>query len=74
MSRDERINKLANAVREYRGVTDARTGAWVQTPKPKAELRVARWLEELGIDADEGISMIRSFKTFTEFRSWLKSL
>lgn len=74
MTRDEKIGKLSRAVREWRGVSSIETGKWVQFPKRSAAKRVARWLEELGIDTDEGLQTILAFTTYTDFRAWIRGL
>lgn len=68
----QKFNKLGNAIREYRGMYDEKTGIWKYPPKPKAKVRVARWLREVGIDEVDGLSAVDGFKHFNEFRAWMK--
>lgn len=74
MKRHEKIHKLANAIRDYRGQYDPKTGIWKYPPQPKAADRVARWLRELTPDATEGMKDVDGFKTFDEFRKWIGTL
>lgn len=76
--RNEKISKLANAVRELRGLY--RPGSqftkhkWVRTPKPDCLARVAVWLERLNLPVDETLHQIRSFKSYKEFNAWIRTL
>lgn len=74
MKRHEKVHKLANAIKEYRGVYDAKTGIWKRHPKPSVELRVCKWLRELRIDTLEGLNTVKGFKHFDEFNKWMKQL
>ena len=65
------LKKLASAVKDYRGSYNPNTGAWVKHPKPKAERRVRRWLERLGLPVDLCMVEIRALKSYPEFRGWL---
>ena len=75
MSRDEKIRKLASAVRRWRGVKHPGTGQWVQPPSEKAVFRVAKWLARLGrADVDGDIKTIGDFQTYQQFNAWLGTL
>ena len=74
MSRADKIKKLANAIREYRGLREPGTGRWIATPKPDAGPRVVKWLTELGLNAQVGFVRINSFTKVSEFHNWLKQL
>lgn len=74
MSRADKLHKLANAIRDYRGAFHADTGVWIRGPKYAAASRVIRWLESLGINTNEGLKAIRDFRTLDEFRAWFRKL
>lgn len=74
MSRNEKINKLGRAIREYRGIYNPKTGVWKYPPKPKAAARVVRWLEELTADVPKAMADVDGFKTIEEFNLWIGSL
>lgn len=74
MSRNEKIGKLARAVRHYRGNYDLQTGKWNQAPQPLKVVLVKRWLRELKMDEHHAILKIDSFQTVQEFDRWLKTL
>lgn len=73
LTRAERITKLANAVRDLRGVD----GFIKRSPRPAARYRVTSWLERLlksGDEIREAMRKIESFKTYDEFQEWVKML
>ena len=76
MSRAEKVRKLANAVREYRGSTSstAEDAVWRIPPKPSASPRVRVWLDRLKLDAADCMLKIREFKTYDEFNAWLRTI
>ena len=74
MTRNEKINKLARAVREYRGVYIVATRKWKRLPKPKAFPRVERWLLALGLDVKSNLHKIERFGTINDFREWVGKL
>lgn len=73
MTRPERIQKLANAIKEFRGAYDSRTGKWIRTPKPHAITRVYKWLDALGLPASD-IEKIQGFKTLDEFHVYIRAI
>lgn len=75
MSRYDKLKKLGNAIREYRGSYHARSGKWIQPPRPEAVARVLRWLAELKIEEPiVALAEIQQFKTFDEMRAWLRNI
>ena len=75
MSKAEKIRKLANAIREYRGQNDR--GRWIQSPRPHKARSVVKWLAALGhrpelIQAE--MELIITFKTLEEFDAWIREL
>lgn len=73
MTRNDRLHKLGNAIREYRGAKGVH-GKWIRPPNPGAQARVERWLAELGLDVTTHMAAIDGFKTREEFDAWMRSL
>ena len=74
MSRTEKLAKLRNAIRSYRGLKSTTTGKWQQPPNPSAKLAIKKWAEALGRPVEETINKIDSFKLVSEFNAWISSL
>lgn len=74
MNRNAKIQKLANAIKGYRGRYCLETGKWMEFPKPAEGKRVVDWLIRLKLDVEESIKLIQGFKDYTEFNAWLKTL
>ncbi|MDA3873983.1 MAG: hypothetical protein PF795_08475 [Kiritimatiellae bacterium] len=74
LNRAQKVKKLANAIKDYRGKKHPVSNVWVVRPKPAARRRVEHWLGELGLDTVEGMRDIDGFKTFPEFHEWLRGL
>lgn len=74
LTRTEKVTKLANAIREYRGMYHAETKAWIHAPKKAAVERVKVWLERLHLDQCKSLSLIEGFKSFDQFNTWLRSI
>jgi len=75
MTRDRKLNKLANAIRTYVGGYVPATGEWKYFPKPSAWEGVVRWMKALKIDTTENLMRVKQgFKTDVEFQSWMKKL
>jgi hypothetical protein len=74
LSKTDKILKLANAIREYRGIFDLRTQSWKKPPNKGAMKRIRRWLDSLGIATVENTKAIDGFKTFDEMNAWLKEV
>lgn len=76
MTRNEHINKLAHAIKEYRGACNAETMLWLpgQSPKPKRVTRICKYLFALKLDIQTSMDVIRKFKTRDELYLWLKKI
>jgi hypothetical protein len=75
MTRANKIRKLGNAIREYRGRYHGDSGKWIDPPKPTAYSRILHWLGELKLpDINAALDKIDNFKTFDEMRQWLSAL
>lgn len=79
MTRNEKISKLANAVRDLRGLYRPASGTcvkavWVYTPKLGEIGRVKLWLARLKLPVEETLHQIRSFKSYQEFNEWVRTL
>ena len=75
MSRHQKLNKLAAAIREYRGTFNRTTGKWMKAPNPGAIDRVTMWLGRIGQDEDkiaESLTAIDGFKELKEFNLWIQ--
>lgn len=71
MTRGQRLSKLGNAIREYRGRYYESTGKWIQRPKPTVRPKIEKWLKSLGLDVDESMKAIDGFKNFPEYHAWM---
>lgn len=77
MNRAQKIHKLSNAIREFRGLGKSQDGKiteWTFPPRPSALPRVKAWLLRLRLDVPESLEKIASFKTIVEFRAWIEKL
>jgi hypothetical protein len=74
MTRLEKQHKLANAIREYRGLYHAQSKAWIHAPKPDKLLRVKHWLAELDLDVAARVEEINNFKSLTAFHDWMRAI
>ena len=81
MSRNEKLHKLANAIREFRGAHEPKpTKAnplgirWRRAPNPMAEIRVRTWLDRLDIETPANLERIRNFKILDDMNDWIRSL
>lgn len=74
MSKNEKLRKLGNAVREYRGSYHPKTKAWIHAPKRHSLERVRKWLSELNVDVVSGVAFIDRCETWIQFREWIADL
>lgn len=77
MSRDEKIGKLARAIRRYRGAYNTHTGKWLRAPEHKAGAYVRTWLFKLDMAdsvIEESMDKIDGLKTHNEFNAWISKL
>ncbi len=72
MTRNEKIKKLGNAIRELRGAKYE--DKWIRSPKPSAAPRVLAWLKKLGLDTPESHAKIQQLKTIEQFNEWIGNL
>lgn len=71
MTLADKIYKFRNAVWEYRGKLNIDTGEWIKPPKPKAKARVIKGLQRLGLNVEDGLTVIDAIKTKEQFNEWL---
>lgn len=77
MTRSEKITKLANAIREYRGsyVPNSEPRKWIRHPKPGAKERVLQWLERLGVkDKIAAMQSVDGFVNIDDMLAYLTEL
>jgi hypothetical protein len=74
MTRAEKIGKLARAVKDWRGATDAKTGKWRRPPQPKAVERVLVWITRLNLNPDRTLPFLAGLKSYSEFDQFLRDL
>ena len=84
MSRTERIKKLANAIKLYRGAYAADSGQWIRRPQPARRADVERHLRELHsikwTDAEVNrlvaadLALVDGFKAKDEYEVWIQRL
>lgn len=75
MTKTEKLRKLGNAIREYRGAFNPASGKWIRSPKPNKVERILYWLELLGVQEPiVSLADIQEFKTFSEMRKWLANI
>lgn len=73
MSNGEKIKKLANAIKRYRGAYNSRTKVWIRRPEQGARSAVVICLERLGLTENE-MALIDGFASFDQFYQWLEGL
>jgi hypothetical protein len=77
VTRNERINKLGNAIKRYRGrciMRDGEIQKWVTAPQSKSAKDVRRWAAILKLDPDATIRTVDGFKSFDEMRAWIRGV
>lgn len=75
MTRTEKIKKLSNAVKRYRGSYRSNDKVWIRRPEKAALSSVATCLMRLGIPWTlEQQAKVDGFKTLPEFHAWLAEL
>lgn len=78
MNRNEKISKLANAIRRYRGISQpiqpGKPVEWIVSPKIADRAFVVRWLTELGLPVPETLAKIEAFNQIDDFNDWIKTL
>lgn len=74
MTKSEKLRKLGNAVRDYRGMCSSDYTVWKQRPKTSALARVTQWLVALKMDVPTSIAYIDNCQTWEQFRGWIGKL
>lgn len=75
MTRNDKISKLARAVKDYRGKKPlVESPGYTRQPKKKALKRVVRWMRELELPEDKTLKKIEGFQTYEQFHAWLREL
>jgi len=78
MNRNMKLQKLANAIRDYRGTTYRRDKddqvVWIKSPKETAIARVVKWLDALKLDVALSMLQIDAFQSYDDFNAWFKKL
>lgn len=74
MTRSEKIQKLGNAIREYRGLYVSTSGQWIHPPKREAATRIVVWLERLRLPVEQSLNEIDNFHSLPEYQNWIKNL
>lgn len=74
MTRTERIRKLANAIKDYRGSYNKNTGAWIRPPDHMALARVTCWLKRLDRNIPVDLDRIDKFVSHSDMVKFLKEL
>lgn len=75
MSRAEKIKKLGNAIRAFRGSTFGKK--WIRTPQPHRAHQVVKWLDALGHQPElikAEMERICAFESRTQCDAWLSEL
>ena len=75
MSRAEKIRKLVNAIKNFRGCKVGEK--FVRAPQPHAAHRVVKWLDALGFDVEEikaHMVVICTLESYEQFYAWVKTL
>ena len=74
MTRNQRIAKLANAIREYRGRWNPKTKKWVQPPNPAKKANMVRWASTIGLHTLMVVHNADNFATMDEFDRWIRDI
>lgn len=74
MKKDEALQKLGRAIRDYSGVYNEAAKKWKNPPNPGAIFRIQKWLRRLGLDPVKSVAAIQQFKTFDDMRAWFKKI
>jgi hypothetical protein len=78
LNRDQKIQKLAHAIKDYRGKfvpnPDGSVKKWLTGPKPDALKRVVRWCSELSLPVEETLTKVEEFKNYAQFNTWIRGI
>jgi hypothetical protein len=75
MTRSEKVNKLGNAIRRFRGLFDSSGKKWIHPPDKNEIPRVVRWLVSLKVNNPRALlKEICEFKSVEEFQKFMKQI
>lgn len=80
LTRAERIKKLGNSIRRYRGEyrpseqVAGKAIKWLTPPDPSAKEDVVNWFERLGYDSRLEMGRVDGLKNHTEMAEFMKGL
>ena len=74
MTRPEKVAKLGNAIRDYRGAYHPASKVWIKPPQKHASERVKTCAERLRLDPVKILAQADTFKTYDEMRAWISIL
>lgn len=77
MTRNQKLGKLRNAIRRYRGLYVIDTKKWINAPQESAEANVRNWLQKLGFPNETingQMDIIDGFQNLQQFNLWLGEL
>lgn len=77
MSREDKIKKLSNAIRAYKGTKHSVGGGYVIQPQKGKNIQIMGLLAELGFDGQKQLKALKEiddFKTYDDFHSWINEL
>ena len=76
MTRTQRIEKLSNAIRAYRGVIHkiGKETKYKTAPDKYKIKAIERYAGELLLDIRATVAIIDSFKTSDEFNTWIRTI
>lgn len=75
MSRADKIHKLANAIRRWRGLAYGKN--FRVPPSPAAAMDVVKWLDKLGHPVEvikAEMQLIAGFQKIADFEAWIQDL
>lgn len=79
MTRIQKLNKLSNAIRRYKGLfrwvtkDDQQTKHWIHAPQPKAAVDIVKWSDALGL-GDDILIKVDSVQTTAEYEKFIREL
>jgi len=74
MTRADKIRKLANAIKDYRGLYRESNGVWIYPPKHSALARVELWIGRLNLPVKATVEAINNFHNVREYHAWIQAL
>jgi len=82
MTRNQKLNKLGNAIRNYIGAyarhhnstKDNEKKHWLCSRKPDQEHKVITWLIKCNLHPVDDLRRIKNFKSWNDLNAWMKTL